>query len=169
MILLVSIEPPTPKVMMATEPSIPTFQPAVRLNCSRALGVNGGVARGCDEQRAGSDRGWPNGYASGLNTAAAGAGLSLLTAPSFGWRARLAERSLMVGSDRLFRLFARDGKARGSGGRPLSSEPLDRHASCLNTARSHFHQRVAFTPLSGQACLVAPLDRCWNKAGHIVL
>ena len=38
----------------------------------------------------------------------------------------------MVGNDRL---FARDGKARGSGGRPLSSEPLD---SGLNTASSHF-------------------------------
>ena len=41
----------------------------------------------------------------------------------------------MVGSDRL---FARDGKARGSGGRPLSSEPLERHTSGLNTASSHF-------------------------------
>jgi hypothetical protein len=29
-ILLVSIEPPTPRVIIATEPSIPTFQPAVR-------------------------------------------------------------------------------------------------------------------------------------------
>ena len=38
-ILLVSIEPPAPKVMIAIEPSIPTFQPAVRLNCSRAPGV----------------------------------------------------------------------------------------------------------------------------------
>ena len=66
---------------------------------------------------------------------AGGAFLFRLPPPSFRLGARLAERSLMVGSDRV---FARDGKARGSGGRPLSSEPLERHTSGLNTACPQF-------------------------------
>ena len=36
-ILLVSIEPPTPRVTIATEPSTPTFQPCVLLKRSRAV------------------------------------------------------------------------------------------------------------------------------------